>query len=495
MTSLRQIPSLFSLAVTAPLVLALLTGARAQAADYDLVIAGGRVIDPDSGLDARMNVGVTGSTIAAVSDATLSGARLIDATGLVVAPGFIDLHAHSQTDEAYRLMVHDGVTSAFEIELGTADVDRWYTERNAGQYINYGVGAGHIPVRIEVMDDPAESLPVGPGAWRAASEQQLVEMRERLTRGLDRGAVAVGLGLEYTPAATDDEVLQVMQLAAAANASVHVHLDAGVSGLEQALDLAARAGAALHIVHVNSSAKTQIDTYLSRISTAVASGQDVTTETYPYGAGMTRIESAKFSAWETWSDAEFAKFQWAETGEWLDRESFGSKRSEGGIIIHHARSEEMTRTAVAHPLTMIASDGFIVAGVGHPRVSGTFSRVLGRYVREEGVLDLSTAIAKMTVQPARRLEGRVPAMSKKGRVQEGADADLTILDPAEVIDKSSYASPAETSNGIEYVVVGGQVVIQDGKLLEGARFGKAIRAPVAVDATPDQSKRQAPSRR
>lgn len=453
-------------------------GQGALAAEYELVIRGGRVIDPESGVDAVMNIGVNGSIIESVSAGALDGEYVIEADGLVVAPGFIDLHAHGQTEEAYRLMVQDGVTSAFEIELGTADVDRWYAQRNDGQYLNYGVGAGHIPVRMAVMDDPAESLPTGPGAWQAATAAEIDAMIEGLTEGLARGAVAVGMGLEYTPAATDEEVLEVMRLAAAKDASVHVHLDAGLEGLERAIGLASEAGASLHVVHVNSAAKALIDEYLARIAVAVDGGLDVTTETYPYGAGMTRIESAKFSDWESWPDEEFGKFQWAETGEWLDRETFGARRSEGGIIIHHARTEAMTRKAVGHPLTMIASDGFIVDGVGHPRVSGSFSRVLGRFVREEGLLSLPAAIAKMTLEPARRLEGRVPAMKRKGRVQPGADADLTIFDPNTVIDRSTYADPAETSAGIEYVIVGGRPVIRDGELIENARFGTAVRAPV-----------------
>lgn len=457
-------------------------GAGATPSNYDVVIQNGRVIDPESGLDAVMNVAVNGSRIEIVSADTLDGDLVIDADGLVVAPGFIDLHAHGQNDEAYRLMVHDGVTSAFEIELGTADVDRWYAERSGGQFINYGVGAGHIPVRMEVLDDPAASLPTGPAAWQEATAAQIDEIIETLTLGLERGAVAVGLGLEYTPAATDEEIRQVMELAAARDASVHVHLDAGLEGLERAIDLASETGASLHVVHVNSAAKSLIDEYLSRIAAAVESGLDVTTETYPYGAGMTRIESAKFSDWESWPDAEFSKFQWADTGEWLTRETFGTRRSEGGIIIHHARTEAMTRKAVAHPLTMIASDGFIVDGVGHPRVSGSFSRVLGRYVREEGLLSLPAAIAKMTLEPARRLEARVPAMEKKGRVQPGADADLTIFNPNSIVDRSTYAEPAATSTGIEYVIVRGRPVIREGELIEGALFGTPVRAPVQSSA-------------
>ena len=144
-------------------------------------------------------------------------------------------------------------------------------------------------------------------------------------------------------------------------------------------------------------------------------------------------------------------------------------------MIIHSRTEAMTRTAIASPLTMIASDGFISDGRGHPRTSGTYAKVLGQYVREEGVLTLMDALRRMTIEPAQRLEAYVPAMGSKGRIQVGADADLTIFDPARVIDQSTYMNPLLPSAGIPFVVVNGVAVVDSGEPVSGVRPGRAVR--------------------
>ena len=191
---------------------------------------------------------------------------------------------------------------------------------------------------------------------------------------------------------------------------------------------------------------------------------------------MTAIESALFDNWETWTDDRFDIHQWVETGERLTRETFGQYRAVGGNIISHSRTEEMTLAAISSPLTMIASDGFMSGGRGHPRTSGSYSKVLGRYVREQGVVTLMDALRRMSLEPARRLEARVPLMREKGRVRVGADADITIFDPRTVIDRSTYMDATLTSAGIEYVLVNGVPVIDGGELVEGVTPGQPVRA-------------------
>ena len=444
---------------------------------YDLVVQGGRVMDPESGLDAVRNVGIRDGQIAEISSNPLAGVQIIDATGLVVAPGFVDLHTHGPFEESFRLMVQDGVTTAFELEVGTADVSTWYGEREGGQILNYGVSIGHIPVRMRVMGDEGDFLPSGPGGSGRATEGEIAEMEGLIEEGLEQGAVAVGFGLAYTPAATTAEFESMLQIAVDHGASAHIHLRGGLGGLKEAIETAADTNASLHIVHINSSGGASTAEFLRTIEEVRNNGQDVTTEAYPYEAGSSRIESAIYDDWEAWDDDRFMMFQWVATGERLTRASFARYRAQGGSLISHTRTEEMTRTAIASPLTMIASDGGIRDGQGHARSSGTYSKVLGKYVREDGVLTLMDALRKMTIEPARRLEAYVPAMNRKGRLSVGSDADITIFDAATVIDQATYTDPTLPSVGIQHVLIDGVLVVDDGELASDVRPGRAIRAP------------------
>jgi N-acyl-D-aspartate/D-glutamate deacylase len=449
------------------------------AAAYDLVIANGRVMDPESGLDGARHIGIRGRTIEAVSTAPLQGTRVIDGSRHVVAPGFIDLHEHGQQEESYRMMVRDGVTSAFELEVGTADVAAWYTAREPGQIVNYGVSVGHIPARMNVLGDPGKGLlPAGIGGSGSANDAQLEQMETILRDGLAQGAVAVGFGSAYTPGAPMSEIERMFRVAASGHASAHIHMRGGLKGLQETLAAAAAAHAPLHIVHVNSSADAELESFLAAISAARTAGQDVTTEAYPYGAGMTEIQSALFDDWKNWPDERFGLHQFVSTGERLTRASFEKARAAGGTVIIHGRTEKQTRAAIASPLAMIASDGFIEHGRGHPRTSGTFAKVLGKYVRDEHVVPLMDALRRMTLEPARRLERRTPSMAMKGRIKLGADADITVFDPATVIDRATYMDATIPSAGIPYVFIGGQVIVDDGAVA-AARPGRAIRAPFA----------------
>jgi len=448
-----------------------------MAQDFDLVIVRGRVIDPESGLDAVRSIGIRGGKVAALADGPLAGRQEIDAAGLVVAPGFIDLHSHQQTDETYRCQVLDGVTTAFELEDGASAIDGWYRDREPGRAINYGVSVGHIPVRIAVMHDPSTFLPSGDAAHKAASPAEIADMARRIDEGLRKGAVSMGLGPSYTAAATQWEVLEMIRVAARHHASVHVHIRGGMAGLEEVIAGAAITGAPLHIVHINSSGLAQTREMLQVISEAQARGLDVTTEAYPYTAGMTEIQSANYDGWEQWPAERFATIEWPSTGERLTRETFIKYRKIGGPVVGHSNTDEMVAVAINSPLTAIASDGYMLNGIGHPRTSGTYSKVLGRFVREAGSLTLIDALRKMTLMPARRLESRVPAMRDKGRIRVGADADVTIFDAAHIIDRATYREPSLPSEGIRDVLVNGVPVVRMGKFVTGVAPGRAVRAP------------------
>jgi N-acyl-D-aspartate/D-glutamate deacylase len=446
---------------------------------YDRVILGGHVMDPASNLDAVRNIGLLDGRIAVITTQAVRGRDTIDARGLVIAPGFIDIHAHGQTPETYRFYSLDGVTTSLELELGTSDVDAWYRERSAGERINYGVSIGHIKVRMAVMHDSGTWMPVSDGAYRVASPAQIGEITKLIEIGLSEGAVDIGAGFPYTPAATRDELLAVFRVAAMTKTPVHVHIRPDVAGLKEALSLANETNAPLHVVHINSAGLAETPVMLEMISDARAHGLDVTTEAYPYDAGMTEIQSATIQ--DTYKGApneRLAELEWPRTGERLNRESFERYSRIGGPVVVHTNTEEMVAVAINSPLTIIASDAYWQNGTGHPRTTGTFSKVLGRYVREAHSLSLMEAIRKMTLMPAQRLEARVPAMRQKGRLRVGADADITIFDAARVMDRSTYREPSLSPVGIQHVIVNGVSVVANGQAVEGVAPGKPVRAPI-----------------
>jgi N-acyl-D-aspartate/D-glutamate deacylase len=456
---------------------------------YDLVIANGRVMDPESRLDAARYVGIRAGKIAAIASGPLEGKLTIDAQGLVVAPGFIDLHEHGQDPRNYEFQAHDGVTTSLELELGTADVGQWYARREGKSLINFGVSIGHIPVRMKVMKDAGSFLPVSDAAHREATSAELQQIDDDIESGLRSGALAVGMGINYTASATHDEIVEVFRLAAKHGASVHVHLrhaglqepTTGLVGIEEVIAAAAATGAPLHVVHITSMGLKNTPRLIAMVRGAREHGLDVTTECYPYTAGSTQLESAIFDpGWQDRQGITYKDVQWTKTGERLTAESFEKYRKEGGTVVIFSIPEEAARTAVADPMIIIASDGMPLTGPKiHPRGQATFSRVLGHYVREEKALDLMTALRKMSLLPAQRLEKRAPAFREKGRVRVGADADITIFDANRVIDKATYEEPLQYSEGIQFVLVNGVPVVQNGQLVLGVFPGRAARAPLS----------------
>ena len=249
-----------------------------------------------------------------------------------------------------------------------------------------------------------------------------------------------------------------------------------VAELQEVIADSAASGAPVHVVHLNSMAAERTPEALRIVDGARARGLDVTTETYPYTASMTDIASAIYDGWDKKPDEDFATLLWPPTGERLTRESFLRYRKQGGMVVHFGNTEEMVRLAIAHPAVMIASDGIIDHGQGHPRGAGTYARVLGKYVREEHVLSLMDAVRKSSLMPAQRLETTSPQMARKGRIKVGADADIAVFDPSRVIDKATFEKPAQYSDGFRDVLVGGVFVVRDGRLQETATPGEGILA-------------------
>ena len=449
------------------------------AQDFDVVIANGRVMDPASGMDAVRNVGIRAGKIAAISADTLPGRTVLDAKGLVVAPGFIDLHSHGQTPENYRYKAMDGVTTALEMEVGVSPVPAWYAARAGKALVNFGATSGHLPARIAVMHDSGTLLPRDRAVERAATVDEQRETLALVRRGLDDGALGIGVGIAYVPLVSRAEILDLFKLAAEKKTALYIHmrnsgpLEPGViDSLQEAIADAAATGASLHVVHITSTAIRETPLCLEIIAGARRRGLDVTTEAYPYTAGMTDLSSAIFAdGWQArLGGISFGDLQWALTGERLAAESFARYRQQGGMVVIHSIPEEMVKLAVADPLVEIASDGILDNGKGHPRAAGTFARVLGRYVREQHALTLMEALRKMTLAPAERLG--VPG---KGRIAVGADADLAVFDAARVTDRATFENPAQYSEGMVYVLVNGVAVVRNGKLVDGVAPGRGLR--------------------
>ncbi len=487
-------------------------------AEHDVVLTGGRVVDPASGLDDIRNVGITGRQITAVSTEALSGRTVLDVSGNVVSPGFIDLHSHGQKIPEQRLQALDGVTTALELESGVWPVEPAYARAAAeGRPIHYGFSTSWALARMSVVgglevsaDVDAFLHNIAEPSWQMpASAEQVRKVVDALAADLAAGALGVGVVVGYAQDVGVDEYLAVAGLAAGAGVPTYTHArdlveirpEVKIDGATEIVQAAATTGAHMHYCHINSTSLQHIDRVHSLVDRTRAEGASVSTEAYPYGSAMSGIGAMQFSPERlAQRGMSTTALTYVPTGERVasaERLRELRKTDPGGLVFIEFLKDDVpgdfrfVEQAMWAPGSAIASDAMPIhwpsdppgpyvwplpdGGVSHPRTAGTFSRAL-RLARERGQVSLSEAVERCTLSPARVLEDAVPAMRRKARIEQGCDADIVVFDPDGVTDRATYEDTLRPSAGIVHVLVDGTFVVRGGELVPDALPGRAVRS-------------------
>jgi len=497
---------------------------------YDIVLANGRVIDPETYLDGKYNVGIKGDQIAAVSDQPLQGKEIIDVSGLIVSPGFIDTHAHGQNITSARVQAYDGVTTALELEAGILPIGEFYDNTaKEGRPINFGASTGWAFARVVTFnpEKAVNSKPVpildfmfgnmGLKEWveDLADGAQLEQILEMTEQGLKEGGIGIGVPWGYAPGAGLKELQGLWELAAKYERPTYTHVQ-NLSMLDpnssfknhiELMGLAAATGAQTHVCHLNSTSLRDIPTIREVVKNAQAAGLPITTEAYVYGAGESGIGAAEFNPEDVrermgidWSDFTLVK----TNKDFSSKEEFVKARTEGPgdqVIVHFLREDDKAHDAalldmsVLYPgaaictdaIAWVEPDGSFYWGdewplrkelSNHPRAAGNYSRFLRKWVREREVISWMDAIRRTSLNACLILEECVPAMKKKGRLQEGMDADIVVFDPETITEMATFRDPCQVSKGMKHVIVNGAFLIRDESLDTEAMPGRAVRAPI-----------------
>jgi N-acyl-D-glutamate deacylase len=491
-----------------------------------LVISGGRVVDPASGMDAIGDVAVMDGKIVAVGTGLGGAGRVIDATGLVVAPGFIDLHSHGQSIPADRMQAFDGVTTTLDLEAGVLPVASWYRRQaDKGRVLNYGAAANWAFARIGAMtgSNTESSLEAFGNAMRdrrwidnVASDAEVSGILDRLANGLNEGGIGIGILNAYAPGAGVQELTAVCQLAATHDVATFTHVaymsridpESAAEAYIRLIGYAGATGAHMHICHFNSSSKTDIERCTALIAKAQAQGLPITVEAYPYGTGSTVLAAAFFSdpEFEARNGLGYDSVQRVTDGHrFRDRKELLAAQAEepSTLVLWHVldiennpHHRDLLDMAVLYPGGAIASDsmpwtlsdGSVYTGdawplpddaTSHPRSAGCFTRFIREWVRERRTLSLLEGVRKCALIPAEILARSTPAMRAKGRLQAGADADIVVFDFEKLSDRATFSAMNRPSEGVRHLVVSGQPLISNGVLDVAARPGRPVRRPVA----------------
>jgi N-acyl-D-amino-acid deacylase len=436
-------------------------------------------------------VGIRGDRIAAISTNDLRGRQVLDARNKVVSPGFVDIHVHE--DEAFRMLHDQSITSQSIACTGSALV-------RTGVSTLVGGNCGYSPYPLEeqfsanfrVVCNYA-SL-VGYNSLRDrfwSGNGDLGQILEHLQGELDAGAFGLSFGLQYNTAIARDELLATARVLRDRGRFIAAHLrydypSKAVDSASEILDVAEETGVSAHISHIaaNIYGGDNLAKILERMQQLRRRGFDVSADTYPYGVWGTGITSDVFSdGWEeryafSYGDIEIVSGPYS--GQRCTAELFDELRAAPGdtfVVCHNATPPEDVDAALRSRLVFVACDGSLHCDdqtgeiKGHPRSAGTAPRVLGRMVRERGLLTLTEALSKLSLEPARRM-----GLGRKGRLREGMDADITVFDPETIMDRSTFGAGvcATPPDGIACVVIGGSVAYADGDLETGK--GRVLRA-------------------
>lgn len=492
-----------------------------QAITYDIVINSGRVIDPETNFDDIRNVGIKNGTIIIITTEKIVGKKVIDATDLVVSPGFIDLHHHGQNISGYRMQAVQGVTTALELESGMLPISDWYEDQaNKNLPINYGASVAWTFARIAAFQEqePVASLEYFQAAqaesdWKnnISSQAQLNMLMSQVEKGLQEGGLGIGINAGYAPGYGQKEYYALSKLAAKYNTPTFTHVryasnsepQGSFEAIKELIANATLTGADMHICHINSSSLRDIDATIELFESAKAKGITVTAGAYPWGAASTVAGAAMFTG-KGWKEKTGYLPKSIQYGtERLNDEQYDLLRKEkpGDIITWHFLDEDnqselsLLDKSITHPSILIESDampwmevkdGKLINYTGnewplpksviaHPRSSGSFVKVLGEYVRDRKLISLPDAINKMSYMPATLLDKSVPQMKKKGRIQQGMDADIVVFNPKTITSRASYEQPTNTPLGITSVIVNGIEVVQNNELIRNTAAGNPIR--------------------
>ena len=482
-----------------------------------VVLKGGRVIDPGNGLDTVTDLRIEDGRVAAVGP-DLQGDSVIDVPGLIVGPGFVDLHSHVHSIAGQRLQALDGVTTALELEAGLMPVAKAYSDAaKQGRPLHYGFSAswggarGKVLLGVDQDADIGRALNMlGTQNWqRSSTPRELDQWLGLLRSEIEDGALGIGVLLGYAPRTDPAEFLAVARLAAQAGVPTYTHVreliesdpTTPIDGSTEITVAAAETGAHMHHCHVNSTSRRHVDRVLAALDRSRAEGSRVTVEAYPYGAGSTAI-SAFFLAPErlaAWGLTP-SSLVMVPTGERIAdearlRELRATEPGTTCIVEFLDETKEADRLlleqSLAFPDAIVASDAMPLylpngsldtrewplppGGSTHPRTAGTYAKTLRLMVRETGTWSWPEAFRRCSYLPARVLDF-TPEAHGKGHLGVGADADIVVMDSSVISDAATYLDPTRPSVGVRHLLVSGSPVVRNGEIVPDAYPGQPLRA-------------------